>query len=83
MAVAGNAGTDDGAARSRARRGDEGIGAVINIEHGALRTFEHHGFAAGDRLVQQQCRVGDERGYVARPPPRIGINLVGIERLGC
>jgi hypothetical protein len=42
------------------RRGDERVCAVVDIEHGALRAFEEHGFTVVERVVEQNGRVSDQ-----------------------
>src|SRR5690242_11285205 len=42
------------AARSRVRRSDEGIGAIVNIQHGALRAFEKHRAPLVQRAIQKR-----------------------------
>ncbi len=36
-----------------------GIGAVVDVEQGALRALQQHGLAGLERLVEQQPGVGD------------------------
>src|SRR6185503_1926059 len=48
----GHPGSDDRAPRRRTRRSHEGIGTVIDVEHGSLRTFEHHRITFVDGTVQ-------------------------------
>ena len=45
----------------RIRRGDERIGAVVDVEQRALRALEHHRAAGRHRAMQIERRVGDER----------------------
>ncbi len=52
-------GADGGAAGRRVRRGDERVGAVVDVEQGALRPLQQDGLALFQRLVQQQPGIGD------------------------
>ena len=33
---------------------------MVNVEHGSLRAFKHHGFSRSDGLVDQQGGVSNE-----------------------
>ena len=59
-----DAGGRDAGARARATggggaRGDERVGAVVDVEQGGLAGLQEHGVAAVERLVQQQPGVAD------------------------
>ena len=54
---------------------------MIDVEHGALRAFEHHRLAIGDGAVQQQRSVGHERSDAVGDLRIVGEHLVGIQRL--
>src|SRR6185503_11417699 len=56
-----NTETSTDAADRRVRRGDERIGAVIDIKQGRLRTLEHHRLAAPDQIVEEQGAVAHPR----------------------
>src|SRR5216683_1100261 len=56
-----------GAARGRARRRDEGVRAVIEIQHGPLGTLEEHGGARLHPAVEEKGGVGD----IGRQPSSI------------
>ena len=66
------------AGRDRARRGDERIRAVIEVEQRALRALEEDALAVAQRPVDEERRVGDVRreplrvlrGTPRRPPRR-------------
>ena len=62
----GDAAPGAGAARGGARRGDEGVGPVVEVEHGALRALEEDRAPRVDPLREQQRGVGD----VGRQPAR-------------
>jgi hypothetical protein len=47
-----------GGAGDRVRRGDERIGAVIDVEEDALRALEQDAIAVEPRLVQRRPRPG-------------------------
>ena len=49
-----------GGARHRVRRGDEGVGAVVEVEQGSLSALEDHGAAAVERVPEDVGRIGDE-----------------------
>src|SRR5580698_6503016 len=61
LILVGPGGADTGAARGRVRRGDERIGAVIDVEQRTLRALEEHGRALVERLAEDQAGVGDVR----------------------
>ncbi len=73
-------GSDGRAARRRVRAGDEGVGAVVDVEQGALRTLEEHGLARLERLVEQQPGVGDPVGEAAAVGEDGVDHLVHVER---
>ena len=76
-----DAGADGRAARRRIRRRHIRIGAVVDVEQGALRAFQQHRLAGFQRGVEQQPGVGDAM------PETVGLlqqgldHLVGFERL--
>src|SRR5207245_2061795 len=57
----------------------KGIGSMIDVEHGTLRTFKQNGFAIGQRLVQQDCGVAYEGGYLLGGLSVLGVHLVGVQ----
>ena len=59
-----------GARGDRVRGGDERIGAVVEVEQRRLRALEEHVLAGGERLVDEQRGVADDR---AQP---LGVALV-------
>ena len=59
--VGPDAGADAGAAGGRVGRGDERVGAVVDVEHGGLRALEEHDLAGVERLVEHEGGVGDHR----------------------
>jgi len=62
--------------------GHKGIGAVIQVEQGALRAFSQHALAAAKRFVDQQrgiIHVRGKRAGVAQVLLRHGL---GIQRCG-
>ncbi len=52
---------DAGRARDRVRGGDEGIGAVVEVEEDALRPLEEDLLAGVQRVPAELCGVGDVR----------------------
>ena len=54
-----DAGAGARTASGRVGRGDEGVGAVVDVEQGSLRALEEHGLATVECLVEQQAGVGD------------------------
>ena len=54
-----DAGADAGGARDRVGRGDERIGAVVDVEHGALRPLEDHEAAVVEHAPGDRRGVGD------------------------
>ena len=46
-------------ADDRVRRRDERVGAVVDVEHHALRAFEHDALAGANVLVDPDHAVGD------------------------
>ncbi len=56
-----DAGADAGGAGDRVRRGDEGIGAVVEVEHRRLGALEEHGLLAVERVPAEPGGVGDVR----------------------
>src|SRR6185312_6595902 len=73
-----NAGARAGAAGSRARAGDERVSAVIDIEHGALGAFKQHALPFPDHLVEQVCRVANQRLDLLRQSPVLSSDLAEI-----
>ena len=55
----GHARSRAGSARGRARRRDEGVRAVVEIQHGPLSTLEEHGGACLHPAVEEKGGVGD------------------------
>ena len=55
---------------------------MVNVEHRALCTLEKNGFSIRQRLVEQHCRVADERGDLFGRLRIIVVHLVGVQRLG-
>ena len=49
-----HAGSGGRAARRRRRRGHKRIGAVVDVEHGALRALKHHAAALGENLFSRR-----------------------------
>src|SRR5450432_662154 len=47
------------AAGNRAGRSDVGIGAVVDVQHGALRAFEEHGLVFVERAIDELGGVAD------------------------
>ena len=68
-----DAGADAGAARGRVRRGDERIGAVIDVEQRPLRALEEHGRALVEGLAEDEAGVGHVRPH----PLAVGQVVVG------
>src|ERR1039457_5574998 len=56
-------GSSAGPAGAGAGGGHEGISAVVDIEHGALRAFEHDGLAVADGVIEQHGGVADHGAY--------------------
>ena len=75
------AGPGGRATGGRGRRGDVGIGPVVDVEHGGLRALEHHAVAAVDPAGQQQRRVGDVRRQPAGVAQVLVEDLLDGERL--
>ena len=48
-----------GAGGDRARRCDERVRAVVEIEQRPLRTFEEHPLTRTERAIDEQGRIGD------------------------
>ena len=71
-----------GAAGRGVRGGHERIGAVINVQEGALRALEQDVIAAAQRLVQQNDRVGDKRLQVIARRAVVRMDLLERQRLG-
>jgi hypothetical protein len=69
-AVRRNAGAGAGAAGRGVGRGDEGIGAEVDVEEGALRALEEDALLFLELLVQPDDGVGDEGGELLRPASR-------------
>ena len=57
--VGADARADAGAAGGRVGRGDERIGAVVDVEQGGLRALEQHPVARVEGVAEQQPGVGD------------------------
>src|SRR6266704_1107933 len=55
----GHARSRAGSARGRARRRDEGVRAVVEIQHGPLGALEEHGGACLHPAVEEKGGVGD------------------------
>ena len=55
-------------AGDRARRGDERVGAVVEVEQRPLRALEQHLLALAQRAVDEQRGVGDVRAQPLRVP---------------
>ena len=55
---------------------------MINIKHGALRTFKHDRLALGESAVQQQRRVADKGSQLFGSFRIFAEHFVGIERFG-
>ena len=55
-----NAGADHGSAGGGAGGCHKRIRAMVDIEHGRLRAFEHHGLARGHRLIEEHRGIGDK-----------------------
>ena len=76
-----DAGAGRGAAGDRVGRGDERIGAVVDVEQRALAALEQHVLARVERLVQQQAGVGDVRaeplGVARRTPSQTSSTSIG------
>ena len=74
---------DAGGPGDRVRRGDERIGAVVDVEQHALRAFEQDALAAAQRHVEvaphrpreRQHEIGD-RGQVAPQPLAVDRRLL-------
>ena len=69
-AVRTDAGADASAARDRVRARDEGIGAVVEVEHGRLRAFKENAFAFADVIMHAVVRVA-----------HVGAQTVGISSI--
>ena len=63
-----------GAGSDRARRGDERVRAVVEVEQRSLRALEEHVVAVAERAIDEQRGVGDVRAQPLRVP------LVGVRR---
>ena len=55
---------------------------MVDVEHGALRAFEHHAAAFGQDAVEQTAGVGNQRANALRRRSVIVVHLRGIERVG-
>ena len=77
-----HAGAGGSAAGRRRRRSDKRIGAVIDVEHGALRAFEHHAAALGKNRVEQAAGVGDKGAHLFGRGGVLVVHFGGIERIG-
>ena len=74
---------DRGRAGDRARRGDERIRAVVEVEQRALRALEQdEALAVAQRAVDEQRRVGDVRPQPLREALVARRELLELERLG-
>ena len=67
--------------RSGIRRRHIRIGAVIDVEQGALRALEQHRFAGIQRIVEQQPGVGDAMLEARRLLEQSLHHVVGVQRL--
>src|SRR5262249_50440537 len=72
--------TNYSSARCSAGRGNEGISAVVDVQHGALSTLEHHGFTISQGLVDKQGSVGNEGRDFLRGVSVFAVHAVRIER---
>ena len=59
MSVGPIAGADGGRAGDRVGGGDEGIGAVVEVEQGRLGALEEHRAAGVERVPAEPRGVGD------------------------
>src|SRR6185437_3528973 len=79
-------GTDAGADRRSTGggrgTGDEGVGAVVDIEQRALGALEHHLVAGLDGVIQQHGGIGDEGRDLFRGAGVFVVDGLGIERFG-
>src|SRR6185295_13817622 len=48
-----DSGSDDRSARGGAGGSHEGVGAMVDVEHGALRAFEEDGLAVSQGLIEK------------------------------
>ncbi len=76
-----DAGPGAGPAGGRVGRGDERVGAVVDVQQRALGALQQHGLAALQGLVEQQPGVGDPVREVAALRQHGVHHLVGRERL--
>src|SRR5579871_5909382 len=58
------------------------MGAMVDVEHGALCAFEKNGFSAGQRVIEQDGGVGYKRSDLLSGGGIFRVHLVGVERLG-
>ena len=77
-----DAGSGGRAAGRGRRRGHKGIGAVIDVEHGALRALEHHAAALGQDVVEHAAGVGDKGAIFSAAAAYSSYIFAGIERIG-
>ncbi len=78
MAAGTDAGPGAGSAGHRVGRGDEGVGAVVEVEEGGLGPLEQHVGAPLQGLVEETDRVGHHRGDPGGQLAEVvGADLVG------
>ena len=66
----------------RRRRRHKRIGAVVDVEHRALRALEHHAAAVAQDAVEQTAGVGDKGADLLGRGGVFVVHLCGIERTG-
>ena len=77
--IAGDRATyDQGLRRHRVGRGDIGIGAVIDVEHGGLRTFEQDALAGGAQPGESLPDVLRERQDLRRQIEQFGLAFYNL-----
>ena len=81
-AVGADAGPGGRRRRHRVRRGDERVGAVVDVEHGALRALEQDAAAGALQLGQPQPdRLGERQQARARSRPAARSRSSRVDRL--
>ena len=73
---------DRGRPGDRARRGDERVGAVVEVEQRSLRAFEQDEPALAERPVDQERGVGHVRPQALREALVARGQVLELERLG-
>ena len=66
--------------RHRVGRGDERIGAVVDVEHGGLRALEQDALAGGAQPVEPLPHILGEGQDLGRELEQVGRELGGIDQ---